>query len=523
MIVAEREERQQMKQALVLLMTGMLYSASASDIRFDGGKLDLNGTVAAETVSVGADAVMQGSGTVDGSGSVAGTIAPGNGSATSVDVLSFTGNLAFEEGGTFECYAASHTNLDKIQVGGTVTGSGDVSLTKAAEAIPLYQVIVDGGASSEYASFDAGPTNWSLSESSAVVTSLAVIAVDSLSTNSNNTGADLVIPHITGSGDHRHMLVGISYEDDNASGMSVTSVLYGAYPLSQVIKRVSTQEAISEIWSLSSPPSGADSIRIGIDEGDANGVSIAAAVVTFTGVSQTAPMGTAAGAIGNSTAASVTVSSASSELIFDNLAVDDGHVCTAGAGQTQRYNLRTETGTDGITCAGSTRTGDVSVTTSWAIGSLDTWALCAVPLKPALITAPAGDLLVSETTGDSDSDTLPDKWEFDNYDDRTAAEQYGDDDDDLMLNWQERVAGTDPWDDASLLTVDAVETRSKTNLVISWQSVDGKLYSVHRRTNLVSGAIETLAQNITATPPVNTFTNAVTEWERFYYRVEVQQ
>lgn len=289
-----------MKKITVLLLAGILSTVRASELRMEGGKLDLNGTISAEAVSVGGNAVMQGSGTVEGSGNIAGTIAPGDGSATSVEAISFTGDLVFQEGSRFECYASTHTNLDKIKAGGTVTGSSDVNLTRAAEAVPLYQAIVEGGASSDYASFDASPANWSLSSAS-------------------------------------------------------------------------------------------------------------------------------------------------------------------------------------------------------------------------------GDLLVSETTGDSDFDTLPDKWEYDYFDNRLAAEQNGDDDDDLFFNWQERVAGTDPTDDASKLAMQAVGNRSKTNLVISWQSVDGKLYSVYRRTNLVTGTKEKLAENIAATPPVNSFTNTVTEWERYYYRVEVQQ
>jgi len=473
-------------------------------------------------VTLGAGAILQGSGTVSGAGDISGTISPGDGSPDDTATLSFTGDLVFQDGSAFECYAADHTTLDKLVVGGTVSGICEVVLTRDVAAVPLYQVIVDGGTSSDYDLFISSPTNWVIEESSAVVTSLAAIAVDSISTNANETGADLSISHTTGTGSNRFMLVGISCEDDNASGMSVTSVVYGGSSLSQVVKQVSVQEAISEIWSLAAPPAGAGTVVIGIDEGSASGVSIAAAVVTFTGVNPVTPLGTATGSIGNSTAASVTVSSASSELVFDNLATDDGRTCAADTGQTERFNFRTETGADGITCAGSTKAGAASVVMSWTLNSLDTWALCSVALKPALIYTPVGDLLASETTGDSDSDTLPDKWEYDNFDDRTAADPDADDDDDLMDNWQERIAGTDPRDDTSLLTLDAVETRSKTNLVISWSSVDGKLYSVYRRTNLVTGTALLLESDLPATPPVNTFTNAVTVWERYYYRVEVQ-
>jgi len=289
-----------MKQAVFLLITGMLSIAGASELRINGGKLDLNGKIGGSRITLAGGTILQGAGTMDGSADVAGVLSPGDGSPSSVDTLTFTGDLVFQNGSSFECYAADHTTLDKLQAGSNVSGRCDVSLTRHPDAIPLYQVIIDGDAPSDYDQFSASPTNWSLSSSD-------------------------------------------------------------------------------------------------------------------------------------------------------------------------------------------------------------------------------GDLLVSETTGDSDADTLSDKWEYDYFASRTDADPMVDDDTDEMLNWQERVAGTDPLDDTSRLAMQAVQNRSKTNLVISWSSVDGKLYSIYRSTNLAQGTATLLASDIPASAPVNTFTNAVSEWERFYYRVEVQQ
>ncbi len=290
-----------MKRIVVLLMAGFLFNADASDVRVEGGKIDLNGKVAAENVSIGAGAALQGSGIVDGSGDISGTVSPGNGTATDVNTISFTGDLEFQNGSAFESYASDHTTLDKLQAGGTVSGNCDVTLTKAAGAIPLHQVIIDGGASSDYDLFDDASADWNLK------------------------------------------------------------------------------------------------------------------------------------------------------------------------------------------------------------------------------AVPVGDLEVTELTGDTDADDLPDWWEFDYFADRTAAGAGDDDDDDLMFNWQELVAGTNPTNPSSRLIMQAVENRSKTNLVISWQSVAGKLYSLYSRTNLAAGAGVTNATNIAATPPVNVYTNTVPAWERLYYRIEVQQ
>lgn len=275
---------------------------SASDIRIEGGKISLSGKTVADTVVMGSGTALQGSGTIDGDGDISGIISPGSDSATSVDTLRFTGDLNFRNGSVFECYAATHTALDKLVSDGIVSGNCAVDLTRASDAIPLHQVIVNGDASSDYTQF--------------------------------------------------------------------------------------------------------------------------------------------------------------------------------------------------------------ATTTPAA------WRLAPVAV---------GDLEVTELTGDSDHNTLPDWWEFDYFGQRTGTDPYADGDEDRMLNWQERIAGTDPTNASSRLIAQVVENHSTTNLVISWESVEGKMYSLLLQTNLVTDSSTAVASDIPATPPVNTFTNTVEDWGQLYYRVEVQQ
>ena len=284
-----------------VLAVGFLSPVLASEIRVDGGKLSLSGKLQTSILTIDSGAVLEGTGIVEGMGDISGIVAPGEG-ATGVGAITFTGNLNLRNGSVFECYAATHTALDILVSGGTVSGDCAVNLTRATNAIPLHQVIVNGDASSDYTQFAATtPTAWRLA------------------------------------------------------------------PVAE------------------------------------------------------------------------------------------------------------------------------------------------------------GDLEVTELTGDSDHNTLPDWWEFDFFGQRTGTDPYADGDEDLMLNWQERIAGTDPTNASSRLMAQVVENHSTTDLVISWESVEGKMYSLLLQTNLATDSSTTVASDIPATPPVNTFTNVVQDWENLYYRVEVQQ
>jgi len=97
---------------------------------------------------------------------VKGTVAPGTHDVEDRGTLVFTGSLTFSVGSVFDCHASSRTVLDKLTVSGPVVGTCQVNLSKAVGAVPLRQVIVDGNAASDYASFTPGGPclrNWELS------------------------------------------------------------------------------------------------------------------------------------------------------------------------------------------------------------------------------------------------------------------------------------------------------------------------------------------------------------------------
>lgn len=220
---------------------------------------------------------------------------------------------------------------------------------------------------------------------------MAAPSVDATSTN--DTGAvSMTVSHST-SGADRLMLVGITLH--NESGETVTSVTYNGSALSPVGSAQQGTESRVEIWSLVAPDTGAHDVVVTFSAQLSRNASIG--IATFTGVDQSTPLGSFASANGNSAGpATVNVSSATNELVFDTVACQQCSSLSVGAGQTQRWNLSVERGNH--RAAGSTEAGASSVTMSWTMGASRPWAIGAVPIKPSGGSPPAVDSVTSDTT-----------------------------------------------------------------------------------------------------------------------------
>ncbi len=204
----------------------------------------------------------------------------------------------------------------------------------------------------------------------------------------------MTISHTT-SGSDRLMLVGVSL--NNGDYETVSSVTYNGAPLSLVDSVNQIDDARVEIWSLVVPAIGTHDVVITFSAQLTR--SATAGVMTFTGVHQTTPLGTFASASAPTSAgpATVNVSSATNELVFDTVACESCTSLTVGGAQTQRWNLVVENGqTRG---AGSTEPGAATVTMSWTLGSIDHWAIGAIPVKPSGGSPPAVDAVSTGTTG----------------------------------------------------------------------------------------------------------------------------
>ncbi len=201
-------------------------------------------------------------------------------------------------------------------------------------------------------------------------TSTGTIAKDNLSGT---------ISHTT-SGSNRLMLVGISFGQDHDE--SIASVTYNGANLTLVGTRDNGDSSKSrvEIWSLLAPDIGTHDVVVNVSDDGHDGVAIG--VMTFTNVDQGTPLGTFASAQGDSSTASATVGSASGELVFGVVAIDNSSnlALTPGSGQAEQWDLFADDKGNG---GGSTESGAASVTTSWTWGSSDKWVVGGVSIKPA--------------------------------------------------------------------------------------------------------------------------------------------
>ena len=91
-----------------------------------------------------------------------------------------------------------------------------------------------------------------------------------------------------------------------------------------------------------------------------------------------------------------------------------------------------------------------------------------------------------------------------------------------MSNWQEWVAGTDPTDPLSRLTM-LIPSWSSSGITLSWQSVEGVTYFLQRSTLREGDSFSTIQGNITGQAGTTSYmdTNAVNQGHLFY-RVGVQ-
>jgi hypothetical protein len=215
---------------------------------------------------------------------------------------------------------------------------------------------------------------------------------------SSGTGAanasSASISHTTGTGSDRLMLVGISWNcgstDRTISSVTFTPSGGSATPLSLVYnQQAGTQLRHAAIYSLLNPPSGASgTIAVTFSGQVSNGIVVGAA--NFAGVDQTTPLGTpnGAGSGSNDTAPTVTLTGLNGdELVFDTVfqgASGESQTETPGAGQTQLWNAWISN----TRAAGSVeQAAGSSVTMSWTASSASYWAIAAVPINPAQVTA----------------------------------------------------------------------------------------------------------------------------------------
>jgi hypothetical protein len=138
-----------------------------------------------------------------------------------------------------------------------------------------------------------------------------------------------------------------------------------------------------------------------------------------------------------------------------------------------------------------------------------------------------------DTDGNGTNDTLrvtadagttsngtPINWLLENG--LTAADDDVDNDGDGLLSWEEYVAGTSPTNASSVLAITAGENLGGGDFVITWQSVEGKTYSIVTNLNLTVGTPGVSASGIIGLPSETSHTTTVSDAEAVFYKIGVE-
>lgn len=191
----------------------------------------------------------------------------------------------------------------------------------------------------------------------------------------------------TCTGTDRLLLVWVFFDRGNGS-YTASGITYAGVALSQV-DTFSDGTRYAELWSLLAPTEGANTLAATYNNvGPTAKVLIRA--VSYTGVHQTTPLGTLSSAYGTTNAPTVTVASATNEVVADYVWVySGGFNIVVGADQMSRHEI--DNGALGYGAHGwSDEAGASSVTMSWSIATSDSWMIGAVPIKPVGADTPSG-------------------------------------------------------------------------------------------------------------------------------------
>jgi hypothetical protein len=208
--------------------------------------------------------------------------------------------------------------------------------------------------------------------------------------SSNNISGNLTWSHVTTTAANRLLLVGVSYGDLGLTNSSpITAITYGGLSLTKVLGSTNTyfflasRYCVSEVWQLVNPPSGTNGVAL---TQAGSSTSLIAGAATFSGVDQTTPLSAVSSDMASplfSATASVTLSSATNEIVFDNVAYQNTGTASPGPGQSLCWNLGADQGG-----GASTKPGTNWVSMSWTV-PLSYWVQVAVSVKPALLSGAA--------------------------------------------------------------------------------------------------------------------------------------
>jgi hypothetical protein len=187
----------------------------------------------------------------------------------------------------------------------------------------------------------------------------------------------------TASGSDRFVTINVHWYADPAE--TITSVTYAGSSTGITLidsQAVTGATEVISAYRLIAPPTGSQTVAVNF-----SGLAkVAIGVIPYTGVNQVTPLGTAAKAGGSAATATVTVTSATGELVQDIVGVDQDDTLTVDGSQTQHVLTGASSNDTGV----STEAGAAPVVVSWTTGTgTSNWGIIGFSIKP-VAAAPSG-------------------------------------------------------------------------------------------------------------------------------------
>lgn len=181
-----------------------------------------------------------------------------------------------------------------------------------------------------------------------------------------------------------------------ADGGTVTGVTYGGVALTKSDAISSTSLTRSEIWYLLNPASGTANIVWSHSSNE----GLVGCGISFNGVNQTTPLGTAVTGAATATSSTLSPTAADGDMVVDVISTN-GDAVTTGIGQTQRYNVGASGFVAGATSTELEECPGTATNMSWTFAASDPFAHVAVPIKAITTISP-----ITITTADAGPATM---------------------------------------------------------------------------------------------------------------------
>jgi hypothetical protein len=211
--------------------------------------------------------------------------------------------------------------------------------------------------------------NWESSNSNQVSATVVAPVVFDASSSTAGTATTQSWSHTVGTGNNRILIVATASNNEQAN-----SVTFNGQALTLIGRQTDGGGATRiSMWYRLNPASGAGTVQVTY-AGSVEQKNMVA--TTWNNVDQPTPLGTFTSQSGSSGTASITVASATNDVVVDAVSAENASSITVNASQTARANM-----TNGDTSLGhSQKAGAASVTMSWTMPS-SPWAIGAVPLN----------------------------------------------------------------------------------------------------------------------------------------------